>query len=162
MSRASCRHGAQLFHLQLCAIPHADSNQTKGSSYASTAIPEDQSGHDIISSFSKPHAGRAAQQPLFAVRNSRSGRCTPVQSGNTGPNRLQNNSIEARNLQFLQIPIRQSHVSATPLFEKIEAPILCIERRGEYSLFDFLDIRNSIIFDPDGPISQNLRAITHL
>jgi len=56
----------------------------------------------------------------------------------------------------------QSHVAVTPLLEKIEAPILCIERRGEYSLFDLLGIRSSIIFDPDGPISQNLRAITPL
>ena len=56
----------------------------------------------------------------------------------------------------------QSHVSATPLLEKIEAPILCIERRGEYSFFDLLGIRSSIIFDPDGPISQSLRAITPL
>ncbi|KAI4918858.1 hypothetical protein J4E85_009646 [Alternaria conjuncta] len=56
----------------------------------------------------------------------------------------------------------QSHVAVTPLLEKIEAPILCIERRKEYSLFDLFGIRSSIIFDPDGPISQNLRAITPL
>jgi len=42
------------------SAPRLRLHQIKGSSCVSTAIPEDLSGHDIISSSSKPNGGRVA------------------------------------------------------------------------------------------------------
>jgi hypothetical protein len=56
----------------------------------------------------------------------------------------------------------QSHVSITPLLDKIEAPILCIKPPAKNKLFEFFHIQSSLIFDSDGPMNRNLQPITPL
>lgn len=56
----------------------------------------------------------------------------------------------------------QAHFAVTPLLEKIEAPILCIEARRDWRIFNLFNIRSSIIFDCTGPIARNLQPIARL
>ena len=53
----------------------------------------------------------------------------------------------------------QAHFAVTPLLEKIEAPILCIEARRDWRIFNLFNIRSSSV-PPSGCSTRRKRSVS--